>query len=199
MDDTLILCGVIVALVIYAEATKDENDEQEEDMIDKAKTAIESAIGNDSPVAHMSTSDNMLSMLMRREAYAATPYQLEDGRGVTWGYGHKQQAGEVAPEFIGRDEAYALFADDVVNRAEKWVKLYIDVELSQNEFDALASIAFNMSPQSFKKFAQSVNAGNGIDAIAQRSVSWVNPLYKRGIQNRRNEEMRVFNNGIYTV
>lgn len=199
MDDTLILCGVLVALVIYSEATKDEDDEQDEDMINKARSAIESAIGNDSPVAHMNTSDNMLAMMMRREAYAATPYQLRDGVGMTWGYGHKGQAGEIPPDFIGRDDAYALFADDVVRRAEKWVKLYIDVELTQNEFDALVSIAFNMSPQSFKKFAQSVNAGNGIDDIAQRSVSWVNTIYTRGIQNRRNEEMRVFNNGVYTV
>ncbi|MFA9273412.1 MAG: lysozyme [Candidatus Aquirickettsiella gammari] len=167
--------------------------------MNKARTAIESAIGNNSPVADMSTSDDMLAMLMRREAYAARPYQLQDGRGLTWGYGHKQQLGEVAPDFISRPDAYALLADDVVNRAEKWVKLYVDVELLQNEFDALVSIAFNMSPQSFKKFAQAVNAGDGIDAIAQRSVTWVNPLYTRGIQNRRNEEMRVFNNGIYTV
>ncbi len=85
----------------------------------------------------------------------------------------------------------------MVNRAEKWVKLYVTDNLTQNQFDALVSIAFNMSPQSFKKFADSVNAGNGIDDIAQQSVGWVASVYTNGIQNRRTAEMNVFNNGVY--
>ena len=80
---------------------------------------------------------------------------------------------------------------------EKWVKLYVTVPVSQEQFDALVSIAFNMSPRSFKKFADQVNAGNGIDAIADQSVTWVPANLQNGIRNRRYDEKRLFNEGIY--
>ena len=175
------------------------NDGQDEDMTDAAQTALDQAAGvfTTSPVQDMTTSDQMLDQLKGTESCRLTAYQLADGKGLTIGYGHKYQPGETVYQTITQDQADAYFADDVANRAEKWVKLYVTVDLSQNQFDALVSIAFNMSPQSFKKFANEVNAGNGIDDIAQQSVSWVAAQYTNGIQNRRNAEVTLYDQGVY--
>jgi lysozyme len=198
MDNKLLLAALIAGAIIYL-SQQDDSDDQDEDLADKTMTAIDQAVGLFSapgPVADMSTSPAMLSMLKTREALHLTPYNLGDG-GYTIGYGHQYQAWETVPASITQDQADAMFAADVVARAEKWVKLYVQVDQTQNQFDALVSIAYNMSPQSFKKFADQVNAGNGIDDIAQTSVGWVAAVYTNGIQNRRNAEMNVYDNGVY--
>lgn len=150
---------------------------------------------NRGPVADMQPSANVLDALKQSENLRLTRYNLGDG-GYTIGYGHFGTLAQI-PESITRDQAEAMFADDVESRAAKWVRLYVKVPLSQNEFDALVHIAYNMSPRSFKKFADQVNAGNGIDGLAQESVGWVPANLQNGIRNRRNLEVAMFNRGIY--
>lgn len=173
-----------------------ELDPRDEDLMDTAMTTFDELIGGDGVLAEMSTSGRMVDQLQRRERFVATPYQLGDG-GWTVGYGHFEKNYDDLPDCSTREKALAVFANDLVERAEKWVKLYVSVALTQNEFDALVSIAFNLSPRSFKKFAQAVNEGQGIDAIAADSVAWVSPKFTNGIRNRRNDELNVFNNGVY--
>ena len=194
----IISLGLAAVGYIYYQG-QSGNDGQDEDMIDATQTAIDQAAGlfTTSPVADMSTSDQMLAQLKQTESCRLTAYQLADGSGLTIGYGHKYQTGETVYQTITQSQADAYFVDDVANRAEKWVKLYVTVDLSQNQFDALVSIAYNMSPQSFKKFANDVNAGNGIDTMAQTSVGWVAAQYTNGIQNRRNAETMLYDQGVY--
>lgn len=144
----------------------------------------------------MKTSHSMREMLKDREALRLNRYSLGDG-GYTIGYGHFERDINRIPATITRDEAEALFDRDLVERGEKWVKLYVKVPLTQYQFDALVSVAYNMSPRSFKKFADQVNAGQGINAMAERSIAWVPAHLQNGIRNRRNEEMIVFNSGVY--
>lgn len=171
---------------------------QNDSIFDTAMTAIDQAVGVfiSNPASEFTTSADMLDMLKTRERLMLGPYNLGDG-GWTIGYGHFEKSRDALPNITTEAEALAVFAEDVTSRGEKWVKLYVTVPLSQNQFDALVSIAFNMSPRSFKKFADSVNAGQGISDIAQQSVAWVDPKFTNGIQNRRNAEMRVFNDGVY--
>lgn len=198
MNKTLLIAAVIAAVIWY-ESQNASGDTQDEGLVDSTMTKFDEAMGAISgpgPVGNMSTSQDMLDMLKARERLSLTPYNLGDG-GWTVGYGHFEKTRDALPVLNSKADADALFASDVANRGEKWVKLYITVPLTQNQFDALVSIAFNMSPQSFKKFADSVNAGNGIDDIAQASVAWVKPEFQNGIQNRRDAEMNVFDNGEY--
>ncbi|MES2163351.1 MAG: lysozyme [Pseudomonadota bacterium] len=197
MDKKLILALAIGAAIIWYENQGSNSDPQDEDLVDSTMTKIDQAaalISGPGPIADMSMSAAGLRMLRNREACYLKAYNLGDG-GWTIGWGHYSKS---KPDDITQDQADAMFADDVVNRGEKWVKLYVTVDLTQEQFDALTSIAFNMSPQSFKKFADSVNAGNGIDDIAQASVGWVDPKFTNGIQNRRNTEMNLFDNGVYS-
>lgn len=176
-----------------------DTDTQDEGILDAAKTVMDEVFGVvsiEGQVEYMKTSQNMIDMLKRRESLSLTPYNLGDG-GWTIGYGHFERLRSSLPDSITRSEAEAMFSRDVADRGEKWVKLYVKVPLTQNQFDALVSIAFNMSPQSFKKFANAVNAGDGIDYIAQQSVSWVSAKFTNGIRNRRNAEVAVFNYGAY--
>jgi lysozyme len=172
---------------------------EEETILDGIETQMDitlAGLGEPGPVQYMSTSPAMLDMLKRRERLMLGPYNLGDG-GWTIGYGHFEKNRDDLPAISSEADAETLFASDVQERAEKWVKLYVKVDLTQNQFDALVSIAYNMSPKSFKKFANAVNAGEGIDAIASQSVAWVDPKFTNGIQNRRDEEIAVFNYGIY--
>ena len=105
-----------------------------------------------------------------RYASALERYNIGDG-GWTIGYGHYEKNIANIPARITVDEAEAMFDRDVAERAEKWVRLYVQVPLMQYEFGALTHIAYNLSPKGFKKFADAVNAGQGIEAIAAASVS----------------------------
>jgi lysozyme len=207
MSNPILIIGIAAAATMLLLQNQNQNQssvdnsgtDSSEGIIDTAQTALDEVIGTvagASSAGDMVTSQSMLDMLKRLERLVLTRYALDDG-GYTWGYGHYDKNPNALPATITRDQAESIFADDVTNRGEKWVKLYVTVPLSQNQFDALVSIAFNMSPASFKKFAVQVNAGNGIDGIAAQSVAWVSPKYTNGIQNRRNRELDVFNNGVY--
>lgn len=196
MDQKTLIVLAIGALVLYAMANQDGG-EQDEDLIDSALTAIDQLTAGTGPNRDMQTSNSMLSMLKRREKLVLTRYAIGDG-GYTWGYGHFSTNASALPMTITRLQAESIFTEDVVARGERWVKLYVTEDLEQHEFDALVSIAFNMSPQSFKKFALAVNRGDGIDDIAAQSVGWVDAKFTNGIANRRAAEMAVFNEGQYT-
>lgn len=199
MNKTLLACALIAAYIVYRANQAASSDPQGEDLMNAAMTTFDEAAGaliGPGPIADMQTSPDMLDMLRRRESLKLQPYNLGDG-GWTIGYGHFEKTREALPVIRNRADAEALFADDVANRGEKWVKLYVNVDLTQNQFDALVSIAFNMSPQSFKKFADAVNRGEGIEGMAQRSIAWVSPNLQNGIRNRRNDEIQVFNTGVY--
>jgi lysozyme len=199
MKTTLIITGMAAAAALLLLKSGGSTDQQDEGIMDAAQTTLDQAFGamaGTGPIDDMKTSPNMLDMLKRRESLSLSRYDLGDG-GYTWGYGHYSKSPDALPRVITREKAESIFADDVTSRGEKWVKLYVTVPLTQYQFDALVSIAFNMSPQSFKKFADSVNSGQGIDDIAQASVGWVKDIFINGIQNRRDAELSVFNNGVY--
>lgn len=193
----LVLAAAAAVLLMQQQGSADGP--TDEGILDTMQTQIDVASGlifGEGPIAGMTTSPAMLGMLRRRERLSNTPYNLGDG-GWTIGYGHFAKSRASLPDFMSDAEAEAQFVADVVDRGEKWVKLYVTVDLTQYQFDALVSIAFNISPQSFKKFAAAVNAGQGIDDIAQESVSWVSSKFTNGIRNRRNTEIDVFNSGVY--
>lgn len=199
MNKLLMAAMIGAAILWYETQSQDSSDPQAEDLMDSTMTKIDEGVAmvaGPGPLADMSTSDAGLALMRRRESCRLTPYNLGDG-GWTIGWGHQYGKYETVPQSITQDQADAMFVADVVDRGEHWVKLYVDTDLEQYQFDALVSIAYNMSPQSFKKFAASVNAGDGIDGIAQDSVGWVAAAYTRGIQNRRNSEMNLYDNGVY--
>lgn len=167
------------------------------DVIDQVQATafdlMETVMG--SPADYLYTSDAMRARLMRREGCRLTRYRLGDG-GWTIGYGrYFPDGGPLPPERIDQATADQWFVEDLDQRAEKWVKAYVSVPLTQNQFDALVSMAYNLRPSSFKRIADAVNAGEDPAPIALQYTRPGTNL-EAGLIARREEELGIFNGTI---
>jgi lysozyme len=187
--------GAAMAFLLWL---RKQQDGDEETVLDTIGQTMDQALGMlaPGPAADMYPSEELRDMLKRREALRLERYNLGDG-GWTIGYGHWESDINKVPARITRDDAEALFDRDLYERAVKWVRLYVSVPVTQNQFDALTHIAYNMSPKGFKRFADAVNAGEGIGQIADDSVYWVAANLQNGIRARRSQEVALYNDGVY--
>ena len=196
MSKRLFLLAGAAAMWMLIRHQQDSTDD--ETVFDTIGQTMDQALGMlaPGPAAEMYPSEELRDMLKSREALRLERYNLGDG-GWTIGYGHWESDINKVPARITRDDAEALFDRDLYERAVKWVRLYVSVPVTQYQFDALTHIAFNMSPKGFKRFADAVNAGEGIDQIADASVYWVSSNFQNGIRARRAQEVALFNDGVY--
>ncbi len=91
----------------------------------------------------MKASDRGLALIREFEGCSLTPY-LDQGGKPTIGIGHLIRKHECFTK-IDEAEATRLLCEDV-SEAEMMVDISVDVPLSQNQFDALVSIVFNVGP-----------------------------------------------------
>jgi GH24 family phage-related lysozyme (muramidase) len=83
---------------------------------------------------------------------------------------------------------------------EQIVKKWIKVPLKQNEYDALVCFVYNPT-RSFVPVANFINNGNIPGAMAEiKSRNPYSPGHTNyiGLENRRNKEVGLFENGVYT-
>lgn len=110
----------------------------------------------------------------------------------TIGYGHtkKVSAGDVITE----GEADILLALDVQD-AESAVNAYVDVDINQNQFDALVSFVYNLGAGNFKSstLLRKLNQGDYLGA-ANEFQRWNKAGGKvlRGLVRRRKAEANLF-------
>lgn len=154
-----------------------------------AQATMNTITGTDA--SSMATSPAGLAHLQQFERLALTPYRLGDG-GATIGWGRfYPDSGPPPPASIDRATADAWFAKDVIYRAEKWVKAYVAAPLTQPQFDALVSMAYNLSPKSFRTIADAVNSGDDPEAAALKYVRAGSNL-ERGLRRRRSVELAMY-------
>ena len=122
-------------------------------------------------------------------------------RGATVGYGHLIKQGEDFRNGISEAKATELLRADIAI-AERAVRDNITVPLSQNQFDALTSLAYNIGT---KNFADStvVKYVNNPD-LKDNTYPTLESAWKTwnksgghvmtGLSNRRNQEWNMFNN-----
>ena len=103
-----------------------------------------------------------LDLIKRFEGYRRTAAQLADGR-WTIGYGHTKTARQGAE--VSEADASALLIWDLMEVAAV-VNAVVFTPLSQNQFDALVSFAFNIGPENFRHSAvlRRINEGALLDA-----------------------------------
>ena len=103
-----------------------------------------------------------LDLIKRFEGYRRTAAQLADGR-WTIGYGHTKTARQGAE--VSEVDASALLIWDLMEVAAV-VNAVVFTPLSQNQFDALVSFAFNIGPENFRHSAvlRRINEGALLDA-----------------------------------
>jgi lysozyme len=152
--------------------------------------------------ANFVPSEEVQAFIRRFESYRGTPYDLGDG-GMTYGYGHQEPYNSPnIPDFISEPDARELFASDVYERGA--VRVYDDVvrPVNQQEFDALVSVAFNLTLRSWRELAARVNAGDDVPSVlAQYVYATINGVKKklRGLERRRAGEVAIWSSGDYSA
>jgi lysozyme len=144
----------------------------------------------------LNVTEEGLSMLRRLEGYRCKAYK--DAGGVwTIGYGHTSMAGapQVKPGMrISRREADAILARDVAGFARGVARL-LDVPLSDGQFSALVSFAYNIGLENFRRSSvlRAVNSGN-FAAVPRRLSLWVKAGGRvlPGLVSRRAAEAAMF-------
>lgn len=136
----------------------------------------------------------------RPEAYddARPDYILQPGDKVigtlTIGFGHTGRDVYIGMT-VTMDEAKTMLLQDTM-KAQLTVNTYVDVPLSQDEFDALVDFVYNIGPENFKESTvlKLLNAGS-MDEAAKHLEDW---QYSKGVKlagllRRRQAEEALFN------
>jgi len=122
----------------------------------------------------MRTSDNGLDFIKEHEGVRLSAYQDQAGL-WTIGVGHLIASYEthLTGAAITMAQAIELLREDA-KEAETDVKNAISVELDQNQFDALVSIAFNLGGPQFRSstFVKRINSGDTQERITEAWHLW---------------------------
>lgn len=151
-------------------------------------------------ITSLYTSDSgRLALLAEEQFY---PYEYFDYKGFSIGYGHLQSGSGATgtdSRFVNgltEEEAYNLFATDIT-KYENVVKRKITTRISQEQFDALVMLSYNVgSPGT--NLARAINAGDMDTAVD----IWLTYVNVNGVPNaallkRREKEAVLFKQGKY--
>lgn len=145
-------------------------------------------------------SDSGLARIREHEAFV--PKKYDDGaRNSTIGYGHLVLEGEDFSGGISEPEALELFEKDV-ERVVNGSLDKIEVELTQNQIDAVGSFIFNVGPGAFENgLLPHINARRHERAtslilkyVTGRDVRTGERRVLRGLLKRRRDEVALYNN-----
>lgn len=167
----------------------------------------------------MKTSNNGINMLKKLEGCVKKDdihiiYDDKTGRpvnsneplprGATIGYGHLIKSGEDFRNGITETQATELLRIDIA-MAERAVQNNITGSLTQNQFDALVSLAYNIGSRNFANstVVKYINNPKFHDAKYQnlesawRAWNRLQGKISKGLINRRQIEWNMYNQGIY--
>lgn len=125
-------------------------------------------------------------------------------KGATIGYGHLIKPGEDFRNGITESVAIELLRSDIAT-AERAVQDSIIVPLSQNQFDALTSLAYNIGTKNFANSTviKYINNPEFHSSIyhnlesAWKAWNRSNGEISNGLINRRQNEWNMYNQSIY--
>lgn len=142
-------------------------------------------------------SDNCLALIRQFEGFRASPYLCPAGV-PTIGYGSTRYANGT-PVKLTDSPITQVYADDIMRATlreyESAVCRYVQVPLTQNQFDALVDFAYNAGAKNLltSTLLRLLNAGDYAGAAGQFG-RWVNGGGKRlpGLVARREAERVLF-------
>lgn len=144
----------------------------------------------------MRTSDEGVRLIQLYEGLRLTSYVCPAGV-LTIGYGHTSAAGKptVEPKMtITKDEATLILRSDL-GRFERGVESLVKVDLTQHQFDALVSFAFNCGLGALKKstLLKRVNAKR-FDEVPAEFMKWTRGGGRQlaGLVRRRRAEVEMW-------
>ena len=141
----------------------------------------------------MDVSPSGQSFIKSQEGFAPTRHNDAGHQAI--GYGHDIVAGDDIPARIDRSQANNIFLNDMA-RVAGFLQSVLKVSVTQNQFDALASLAYNIGFGAFRSstLLRLLNQGNYRGAAAQfprwnQSAGRVDD----GLVRRRRSEQQLFN------
>lgn len=146
-----------------------------------------------------------IAFIQSYEAFRAMAYTDQAGN-PTIGYGHLIIPTD--PDYsngLTPDQASALFASDLATIAEQPVNAALTIDVSQQQFDALCSLCYNIGNGAFDgcHALQLLNAGTDPSLVAPAFLNWDHvrengaETVSAGLLRRRQAEVNIFLNGIY--
>lgn len=142
-----------------------------------------------------SVSPNGLAFIKGNEGFAPSP--IADAGGVEVGYGHWLPASYAGQSFSeAQDQAF--FANDVA-KVESTINSAVSVPLSQNQFDAVADLIYNVGAGSFlnSNLLADLNNGDMTSAAGEFLNGWntVGGVLSQGLVRRRQADYALFTSG----
>lgn len=119
-----------------------------------------------SPVSGMTTSQRGIAFIKHEEGFRPRVYP-DAGRNAI-GFGHQLVPGDglSVQSVITEEQAARLLVDDLA-KFERKIKSAVRVPLSQGQFDALASLTYNLGdPSAYPTLLQKLNTGDYAGARA---------------------------------
>lgn len=127
--------------------------------------------------------------------FAKISYKCSAGKD-TIGWGHVIKPTDNIKEPITIAQAEELLKNDI-KWAEEAINKNVKVMLTQNQFDALVCLVFNIGATNFKisTLLKFINKGLW-DKIPVQFMRWVysNKTFIKGLENRRKAEVNLWNN-----
>lgn len=150
------------------------------------KTGDTTTLTGLNPASSYSTSEDGLTWLRKKEGLRFRYYPDPPGSGkYSIGYGHQLTQNEFAGRYvlinkervsidqaITKEQAESLFRQDVKTRGEDIVKKGVTASITQSQFDALVSFAYNTGHMSGTDLAKAINEGN-FQAVPKGFMSWI--------------------------
>lgn len=151
-------------------------------------------------INQLKTSDKGLAIIRKHEGLRLKRYRCQAGH-WTIGYGHKLRGIELKTMFaITREQAETMLVFDV-QVPEIYINGVARVKLTQNQFDALVSFAFNFGVGKLENSSlwRLLQAGNFVAAAAEfdKWIHYQDPVSKvmkksNGLIKRRDDEKALF-------
>jgi lysozyme len=141
----------------------------------------------------MKTGEKGLNLIKKFEGFRDKEYICPAGK-PTIGYGHVILPSEHFPSSITKEEAEILLKNDLVSR-EKSLNILIKVVITQNQFDALISLIYNIGIENFKQSTLLKFINDKLfDKIPDQFRRWkyINKVISKGLLNRREEEIKLW-------
>lgn len=159
-------------------------------------------IGAAGNVNGLPISNKLLIFLEQWEGYSEFPYSGQDSWNSTIGYGHVIQPGETYTD-LSQQQAQDLLIQDLKTGGytSSVQRTFSGVVLSQNQFDALVSLAYNIGGGAWQNLSltRDIKAGADAGTIAADflKIDTVRGQYSNGLYRRRQAEAAMYTQGVY--
>lgn len=199
-----IITLMIPFMLLHTDMKKEEILELSEKTDIKIENEVKKVIEDKKRVSlFLEPSDRIKDFIKKEEGLSLEAYEIGDGM-ITIGYGHAERKSNSKfkkGDVISQRKANELFKEDLRKASEgikrifeDWNEEGIRIKITQNQFDALVSLAFNTGVQSVRdsKFIQSIKKQDFLKASSEIENYDLQKGYS-GLIDRRKTEKEIFN------